>query len=182
MCGDLQDHIENCQTRTIIALDFPQGGSLGLCSLPQIGEHRLGERDGLTPLSPGPLALLIWGAQFEREGGLLVFRARSHLTHMRSCELCPIGLSSLHAIIPRKGELSVGQDRDGLKLFVAGRERFFLQVPVAGLLDHVGHRHKGVGVFPRIVHLGAQGSDLFFDQSIIFLCFPLPFRWSDQPF
>jgi len=57
-----------------------------------------------------------------------------------------------------------------------------LQVHVAGLLDHVGHGHKGVGFFPRIVHLGAQGSDLFFDQSMIFLGWTIALGWSDQAF
>src|SRR5260370_3124202 len=46
----------------------------------------------------------------------------------------------------------------------------------------MGHRNEGVGIFPRLLQLGAQRPDLFFDLPMIFACFPLAFCWTDQPF
>jgi hypothetical protein len=75
-----------------------------------------------------------------------------------------------------------GQDRSGLKLFIGRGERFGLQVPITRLLNHIGHCHEGVGIFPRVLHLGAQGPNMVFDQPMIFPCFPFLLSGSDQSF
>jgi hypothetical protein len=55
-----------------------------------------------------------------------------------------------------------------------------LQVAIAGLFQHIGHRHERIGIFPRIVHLSAQGTDLLFDLPLIFSGWPFFLGWSDQ--
>ncbi len=72
------------------------------------------------------------------------------------------------------------EDRHRLKLFVSRRELAGLQEPIAGLLDDIGHRHERIGIFPRIVHLGAQGTNLLLDLLMIFPGGAFSLGWSDQ--
>src|SRR5258708_19754166 len=100
------------------------------------------------------------------------------LTDVREVDACSIRLASLHAVVARKRQMPHREDRHRLKLFVSRRELAGLQEPIAGLLDDIGHRHERIGIFPRIVHLGAQGTNLLLDLLMIFPGGALSLGWS----
>src|SRR5260221_9090980 len=131
----------------MLARHSPKGGRWGGSSLIEIGEHGLRQSNCFAPLAPPPLALFVWRAQFEPEGSRLALLSALHVTHLHHPDLGAVGLTEGWPIIPRKRELAMAQHRDRLHGFIRGRERFRLEVDIAGLLDYVGHRHKGVGIF-----------------------------------
>src|SRR5260370_15425124 len=99
-----QDQIEDGHAAPIVPADCAQGGGLRVGSLVKSTDHRLWQRDRLTPLPPDPLPVCVSGAELEEERGLLVLRSANHLTKTRHPALRPIELSLLHTAVTSKHE------------------------------------------------------------------------------
>ena len=105
-----------------------------------------------------------------------------HVTSGFQLNACPVRLAQAHAIVARKGQLSNREDRGRLKRFIGGRERIGVQIPITRLFYEVGHRHEGVSIFPSILHLGTQCTDLLSDLPMIFACGTFAVCGFDEPF
>ncbi len=102
------------------------------------------------------------------------------ITDVRHLKACPVGLACFHPVVPSKRQMPDRKNGSGLKLFIDGGECVGLQIPIASLFQHVGHRHERIGIFPRVLHLSAQGTDLLFDLHVIFSGGTFALGWSDQ--
>lgn len=67
-----------------------------------------------------------------------------------------VGLAFFHAIVAGKGELPHREDRRELKLLIGDREGLGLQIAIAGLPQDSGHRHEGLPLLLRVLHLSTQ--------------------------
>ena len=76
---------------------------------------------------------------------------------------------------------TIAGTRGDLDLDATLWERAGVQVLIACLLNEIGHGHEGLGVFPGVLHLRAQGPDLLFDLGMVFAGGPFALGWSDQP-
>ena len=103
-----------------------------------------------------------------------------NITEVSHFNACPVGLACFHPVVPSKRQMPDGKNGSGLKLFVYGGEGIGLQVSIAGLFQHIGHRHERVSMFSRVLHLSAQGTNLFFDPGVIFPGWPFFLGWSNQ--
>ena len=119
-----------------------------------------------------PFSQLIWRAETERERRLLMFLPGLNITEVGHLNACPVGLACFHPVVASKRQMSDRKNGSGLKLFIGGGECVGLQVPIAGLFQHIGHRHERIGIFSCVLHLGAQGTNLFFDLLMIFAGWP----------
>ena len=91
-----------------------------------------------------------------------------HIAVRHAFQAHAVGLAFFHAIVTGKSELPHREDRRGLKPLIGGREGLGLQIAIAGLLQNVGHRHEGLHILFRVLHLSTQRAHLFGDGAVIF--------------
>jgi hypothetical protein len=93
-------------------------------------------------IRPRPIFPARLGCEVETHRRLMPLLSGLQVTDVNGLDAYPVGLARLHAVVASKRQVPSREHRWRLQLFIRRREDASLQIPVAGLLAHIGHRHE----------------------------------------